>query len=213
MAPGPSVPSFVVEPVGFQKQIWKNLPPNFPEVTSKLRISPWTLPLHLSRPFFSLLPDFSWQTLGPAWNAGRGFSELLTASCRGRQETKKGPQGQVPFVVVELKKWVLISYQMKYATYSVAQLCPTVCNPMDCSPPASSVYGIFQARILEWVAISSSRGSAWPRDWTSVSYTGRWILYHWATWEAQDPTYLRATKSTHCNYWAQVPQLRPNTVK
>ena len=38
------------------------------------------------------------------------------------------------------------------------QLCPTLCNPMDCSPPASSVHGILQARILEWVAISSSRG-------------------------------------------------------
>ena len=43
------------------------------------------------------------------------------------------------------------------------------CNPMDCSQPGSSVHGIFQARILEWVAISSSRGSSWPRAETSVS--------------------------------------------
>ena len=42
------------------------------------------------------------------------------------------------------------------------QLCPTLCNPMDCSPPGSSVHGILQARILEWVAISSSRGSSPP---------------------------------------------------
>ena len=41
---------------------------------------------------------------------------------------------------------------------------PTVCNPMDCSLPGSSVYAIFQAGILEWVAISFSRGSSWPRD-------------------------------------------------
>ena len=41
----------------------------------------------------------------------------------------------------------------------VAQSCPTLCDPMDCSPPASSVHGIFQARVLEWVAVSSSRGS------------------------------------------------------
>ena len=41
-------------------------------------------------------------------------------------------------------------------TYLVAQLCPTLCVPLDCSPPDSSVYGIFQARILEWVAIASS---------------------------------------------------------
>ena len=45
----------------------------------------------------------------------------------------------------------------------------TLCNPMDCSPPSSSVHGIFQARILEWVAISFSRGSSWPRDQTQVS--------------------------------------------
>ena len=55
------------------------------------------------------------------------------------------------------------------------------------SPPGSSVHGIFQARILEQVAISSSRGSSQPRDQTlisCVSCTGRWILYHWVTWEA-----------------------------
>ena len=45
----------------------------------------------------------------------------------------------------------------------------TLCDPMNCSPPGSSVHGIFQAIILEWVAISFSRGSSWPRDWTWVS--------------------------------------------
>ena len=54
---------------------------------------------------------------------------------------------------------------------SVAQLCPTLCNSMDCSPPGSSVCGIFQAKILEWVGISFSRGSYWPRDRTHVSCT------------------------------------------
>ena len=51
----------------------------------------------------------------------------------------------------------------------VAQSCPTLCNPMDYSLQGSSVHGIFQARVLEWVAISSSRGSSRPRDWTWVS--------------------------------------------
>jgi len=64
-----------------------------------------------------------------------------------------------------------------------------LCDPKDCSPPGSScVYGIAQARILEWLAISSSRGSSWPRDWTQdsgVSCIDKWILYHWATWESQ----------------------------
>ena len=47
----------------------------------------------------------------------------------------------------------------------VIQLCLTLCDPMDCSPSSSSVHGTLQARILEWVAISSSRGSSQPRDW------------------------------------------------
>ena len=61
-------------------------------------------------------------------------------------------------------------------------------TPRACSLPGPSIQGIFQARIQEWVAISYSRGSSWPRDWTQVSCsscTGRRILYHWATWEAQ----------------------------
>ena len=46
----------------------------------------------------------------------------------------------------------------------IAQLCPTLCNPMDCSPPSSSVHGILQERILEWVAMPSSRGSSQPKS-------------------------------------------------
>ena len=59
------------------------------------------------------------------------------------------------------------------------QLCLTLCEPMDCSPPGSSVHGIFQARILEWVAIPSSRRSSRTRDRTHISCiscTGRQIL-------------------------------------
>ena len=63
----------------------------------------------------------------------------------------------------------------------VAQSCLTLCDPMDCSQPGSSVYGIFQARILEWVAISFSRGASWPRDWTQVSYIAGRHLTVWAT--------------------------------
>ena len=51
-----------------------------------------------------------------------------------------------------------------------AESCPTLCNPLDCSPPGSSVHDS-QARILEWVAMPSLRGSSWPRDWTQVSHT------------------------------------------
>ena len=61
----------------------------------------------------------------------------------------------------------------------------TLWDPMDCSPPGSSVQGTSQARILEWVAFSSSRGSFLPRDQTWVSCIGREILYHWATRKAR----------------------------
>ena len=67
----------------------------------------------------------------------------------------------------------------------VAQSCPSLFNPMDCNLPGSSVNGIFNARVLEWVAISFSRGSSWPRDLTPVfRIVGRCFTI-WATREAQ----------------------------
>ena len=66
----------------------------------------------------------------------------------------------------------------------VAQSCPILCDPMDCSPPGFSIRGIFQARTLEWVALPSSRGSSRPRDRNRISYiscTGRRILYRCTT--------------------------------
>ena len=67
------------------------------------------------------------------------------------------------------------------AAAKLLQLCPNFCDPMDCSPSGSSVHRILQARILKWVAMPSSRGSSWPRDWNSVSYVsfiGTQVLYH-----------------------------------
>ena len=52
-----------------------------------------------------------------------------------------------------------------------AQSCLTLCDPVDCTPSGSSVYGILQARVLEWIAVPFSRGSSWPKDPTHVSYT------------------------------------------
>ena len=65
----------------------------------------------------------------------------------------------------------------------VAQLCPTLCDPMDCSLPGSSTHGIFQARILECVVISFSRGFSQPRDWTRVSCIAGRRFTIWATRE------------------------------
>jgi len=60
---------------------------------------------------------------------------------------------------------------MKVKKVSVTHSYPTLCDPLHCSSPGSSVHGISLARILEWIAILFSRGSAWPRDWTWVSCT------------------------------------------
>ena len=70
------------------------------------------------------------------------------------------------------------SQRTKY-TYCclVAKSYPTLCTPMDCSPPGSTVHGILQARLPEWVVISSSRASSQPRDQTHIFCIGRWILF------------------------------------
>ena len=65
--------------------------------------------------------------------------------------------------------------------YVVTQSCPTLCDAMDCSPPGSSVHGIFKARILVWITIPFSRGPSWPRDWNCI--TGRFFIF-WATRKA-----------------------------
>ena len=91
---------------------------------------------------------------------------------------------------VVLRKWILMSYTLIYSLpeslYQIITLyegvcvcvrlqwCLSLCSSMDCSSPGSSVHGIFQARIPEWVAISYSRGSSWPRDRTSVLH---WQVY------------------------------------
>ena len=64
------------------------------------------------------------------------------------------------------------------------QLYPTLCNPMDYSPPGSSVHGILQVRMLELVAISFSKGSSQPRGQTQVSYIAGGFFTIWATREA-----------------------------
>ena len=72
----------------------------------------------------------------------------------------------------------------------VTQLCPTVCDLMDWSPPGSSVHGILQARILEWVAIPFSRGSSWPRGQTWISCTAGRFFTIWAIREAHHALFI-----------------------
>ena len=84
--------------------------------------------------------------------------------------------------------WVVNFYFKKYLDFRVCMLvtqsCLTLCNPMNCSPPGSSVHGILQARILEWFTISFSRVSSWPRDWTCVSCIAGRCFTVWATRES-----------------------------
>ena len=86
--------------------------------------------------------------------------------------------------VINKKLW---NYDIsKWKKMLVAQLCPTLWDPMDHSSPGSAVAGILQARTLEWVAISFSRGSSWPRDRTMVSCTAGRFFTIWATREAHN---------------------------
>ena len=94
------------------------------------------------------------------------------APCCGSAETSTlGPPGKSPglfilYIIIDSSTTNDCFYESES---EVAQLCPTLCNPVDCNPPGSSVHGILQTRILEWVAISFSKGSSRPRDRTQVS--------------------------------------------
>ena len=86
--------------------------------------------------------------------------------------------------LVQLNYWLIRSSQLKYTLIWTSVLClvthwgPTLCDPMDCSLPGSSVHGILQARTLEWVAIPFSRGCSWPRDQTQIScFAGRFFTF------------------------------------
>ena len=77
----------------------------------------------------------------------------------------------------------------------VAQSCPTLCDPMDCSLSGSSVHGIFQTRVLEWIAISFSRGPSRPRNRTWVSRIAGRCFTVWATREATGRQYGDSLKN------------------
>ena len=89
-----------------------------------------------------------------------------------------GDQGSTPGSGRSLEKEMVT-----HSSCLVAKLCLDLCSPKDCSPPGSSVHEIFQARILEWVAISFSRRSSKPRDQTHISCVGKGVLYCWTNME------------------------------
>ena len=88
----------------------------------------------------------------------------------------------IHFVVSFCKRCIVSGVILLCTHVKLLQSCSALCDTMDHNLPGASVHGILQARILNWVAISSSRGSSWPRDRTWISYVsciGRWVLYHW----------------------------------
>ena len=103
----------------------------------------------------------------PRWHAVSSHTEKLWVTLKWRSLLLKLPL-----------TWYLLCL--------VTQSCPTLCDPMDCSPPGPSVHGILQARVLEWVAMPSSRGSFQLRDQTQVSQNAGGFFIVWATREAQE---------------------------
>ena len=138
----------------------------------------------LSRVWLFVTVDCPWGS--PGQNTGVGSRSLL----QGIFPTQRLNPGLLLGRQI-LYHWATLKPHMICESVSqVAQSCPTLCDPMDCSLPGSSVHGIFQARILEWVAISFSRGSSWPRDRTRVPHiVGRrftvggltYSSHHWST--------------------------------
>ena len=116
-------------------------------------------------------------------------------SLPGKSHGQRGLRGWGPWGCKGsgMTEWLTLTYLCRilnrqgtfyYSESEVAQSCLTLCDPMDCRLSGSSVHGLFQARVLEWIAISFSRGSSQPRNRTQVSrITGRRFTV-WATREA-----------------------------
>ena len=120
------------------------------------RTVPFLIPAH------SLI-DYLWNSLG--FIHTDNSEKKREESCRHAEWVLQGEGGGITC----------------YSESEVAQSCPTLCDPMDCSPPGSTVHGILQAKVLEWVASSFSRGSSWPRDRTQVSHISDRCFNLWAT--------------------------------
>ena len=109
---------------------------------------------------------------------GGPLKEVLSPGSYSQGSSLFGPQG---FSNTLICSTVLLLYSSVWVRAKSLQSCLTHYDPTDCGSPGSFVHEILHARILEWVAMSSSRGSFQPRDWTCLSYVssiGRRVLYH-----------------------------------
>ena len=150
--------------------------------------------------------EISLEALDAVWGGGSGSKYVIL-----RLSSKETIFSSFYWSIVDLQRCVSFRYIAKWFSYThthnkkplekaffsrafslivkvkVAQSCATLCNPMYCSPPGSSIHGILQARILEWVAISFSRGFSSPRDPTQVSHIAGGFFTIWAIREALFP--------------------------
>ena len=118
----------------------------------------WTVAsVHYDSNLPNVYPNTEHQVFSSPENLGAYSSAQGLLRC-----TYKAP------LTLQSRVWTMVLWHCMYVC-EVAQLCPTLFDPMDCSLPGSSVHGIFQAIVLEWIAISFSRGSSQPRDRTWVS--------------------------------------------
>ena len=123
---------------------------------------------------WELRPTFS--VAFPTCPSQAGGSQKVLGSCSHRRE---------PWLqsTVSCLQGPSFSRQISHSSFQTPES-GWLCDPMDCSPPDSSLCGVFQARILDWVAISSSRGYSGPRDWTCVFCIAGGFYTIWATREA-----------------------------
>ena len=128
--------------------------------------------------------------------ATRAYCSYSTGNCiQYLLITNNGKESEKEWIYTHT--YVYLSICLSLYICMCAQPCPTLSDHMNCSPPGSSVHGISQARILEWVALSYSRRSTWPRDWNHITCIRRWILYYWATWEAHTHSDTHTHTHTH----------------
>ena len=145
-----------------------------PESLASLALAD-SLPLHyLGSPNNSLMQPYSYISYLLVWD----WWQEKWLSSPTMEEIKALNIGKIYFTKWERQKPI---FEIYLKCGKSLQSHPPLCDPMDCSLPGSSVHGISQARMLEWVAISSSKGSSWPRDQTHISYVsciGRQVLYY-----------------------------------
>ena len=152
----------------------------------------------------------------PGRPPGGGHGNTLQFSCL-ENPTDRGAWWAAVQRVAKSWTWLkpLSMHPMYCGPYEVNSLSHVqLCNPMDCSPPgSSSVYGIFQARTLEWVAIFFSRGSSRPRDQTQVSHIAGRLFTFWATRESHGPYRKCKLEKNHAKIWSGISKWGGEVVK